>query len=138
MGYRQYRRERSGLVLGQQRIVDFAVERGATELEPVIVTRRELEIRRTDISTAYCRKDCETSSQHAQRINIAAIAPGVRTYAPEPVGRFRLRGAMSGVRFINFLRRRSEWKERTSAICSGLPPSASLVPAEAFASSGST
>jgi len=52
---------------------------------------RELEIRRTDISTAYCRKDCETSSQHAQ--TYSTLRRSRLGYAPtrrKPVGRFRL------------------------------------------------
>jgi hypothetical protein len=133
LGYRQYRREEVRLVLGQQRIVDFALERGATELEPVIVTgRRELEIRRTDISTAVLQEEIAKLPLNTRNVlNIAAIAPGVRTYAPEAGRSIPMAGAMSGVRFINFYVDGLEWKGTYLGNLLGAPALASLVPVEA-------
>ena len=104
IGYRQQRREGVRLVVGQHATVDFALERGAVELAPTVVTSdRGFELQRTDVSTPVLQEEIEKLPLNSRSVlNIAAIAPGVRTYATEAGTSMPAVGSLPGPRFLNF------------------------------------
>ncbi|HEU5183504.1 MAG TPA: carboxypeptidase-like regulatory domain-containing protein, partial [Gemmatimonadaceae bacterium] len=104
IGYRQQRREAVRLVLGQRAMLDFALERGAVELEPTVVTAGQVfDLHRTDVSTAVLQEEIEKLPLNSRNmLNLAAIAPGVRTYATEAGTSMPSVGSLPGPRFLNF------------------------------------
>ena len=105
IGYRQQRREGVRLVVGQRPVLDFTLERGAVELEPVVTNAdRALEVLRTDVSTAVLQEEIEKLPLNSRNVlNVAAIAPGIRTYAVEGGRSMPAAGAMpvTEQRFVN-------------------------------------
>ena len=85
IGYRQQRREDVRLVVGQRATLNFVLERGAADLEPVVITgERAFEVQRTDVSTPVLQEEIEKLPLNSRNVlDLAAIAPGVRTYAAE-------------------------------------------------------
>src|SRR4051794_30301975 len=85
IGYRQQRRDGVELIIGQRAIVDFVLDPGAVELEPIVVSaERVFEIDRSDVSTAVLQEDIEKLPLNSRNVlNVAAVAPGVRTFAVE-------------------------------------------------------
>jgi hypothetical protein len=64
-------------------------------------------------------------------LNLAAIAPGVRTFSPEAGRSIPSAGALSGVRFINLYVDGVEWKGTYISNLIGAPALGSLIPQEA-------
>ena len=133
LGYRQHRRDNVRLVLGQRTPLDFTLEHGATELAPVIVREsRATDLTRTDISTAVVAEEIAKLPVNTRNVlNLAAIAPGVRTFSPEAGRSIPSAGAMSGVRFINLYVDGVEWKGTYIANLLGAPALGSMMPQEA-------
>jgi hypothetical protein len=133
LGYRQQRRENVRLVMGHRTVVDFILERGAAELEPTIVTAaRRVEIRRTDISTVVVQEEIEKLPLNTRNVlNLAAIAPGIRTYAPEGGRQMPNAGAQPGPRLTNIYVDGIEWKGTYNGVNLGQPAVGSLIPQEA-------
>lgn len=103
LGYRQQRHVGVRLVLGQRAVLDVVLERGAMELEPTVITGDQvLEIQRSDISTAVLQEEIEKLPLNSRNmLNLAAIAPGVRTYATEGGMSMPAAGSLPGPRFLN-------------------------------------
>lgn len=133
IGYRQQRREAVRLVFGQRAILDFVLERGAVELEPtVIAAGRSFEIQRTDISTAVLQEEIQKLPLNTRNVlNLAAIAPGVRTFAPEAGRGLPNAGAQPGPRLTNIYVDGIEWKGTYNGVNLGQPATGSLIPQEA-------
>lgn len=133
IGYRQQRREAVRLVMGQRAILDFALERGTVELEPTVVTaERAFEVQRTDISTAVIQEEIEKLPLNTRNVlNLSAIAPGARTFAPEAGRAIPNAGALPGGRLINIYVDGVEWKGTVTGIVLGQPGVGSLIPQEA-------
>lgn len=133
LGYRQHRREKVRLIVGQRTTIDFSLERDPTELAPVVITEgRVVDVRRHDISTAVLQEEIAKLPLNARNVlNLAAIAPGVRTFAPEGGRSIPSAGALSGVRFINFDVDGLELKGTYIGNLIGGPAVGSLIPQEA-------
>lgn len=104
ISYRQQRREGVRLVIGQRAILDFSLERGAVELEPTVITAEQaFDVQRTDVSTAVLQEEIEKLPLNSRNmLNLAAIAPGIRTYATEAGTSVPAVGSLPGPRFLNF------------------------------------
>ena len=104
IGYRQQRREAVRLVLGQRAVLDFTLERGAVELEPTVTTAEHVfDVHRSDVSTAVVQEEIEKLPLNSRNmLNLAAITPGVRTYATEAGTSMPAIGSLPGPRFLNF------------------------------------
>ena len=104
IGYRQQRHEGVRLVLGQRALLDFALERGAVELEPTVITAEwAFDVQRSDVSTAVLQEEIEKLPLNSRNmLNLAAIAPGVRTYATEAGTSMPAVGSLPGPRFLQF------------------------------------
>lgn len=85
LGYRQQRRDSVRLVHGQRVQLDFTLDRGAVELEPMIVQAGgALEVERNDVSSAVLQEEIDNLPLNTRNVlNLAAIAPGIRTFAIE-------------------------------------------------------
>jgi hypothetical protein len=132
IGYRQQRRNGVRLVFGQRAVLDFVLERGAVELEPTLVTaERILDIQRTDVSTAVLQEEIERLPLNTRNVlNLAAIAPGVRTFTPEGGRGLPHAGAQTGGRLTNIYVDGVEWKGTYNGISLGQPGVGSLIPQE--------
>jgi hypothetical protein len=133
IGYGQQRREGVRLVLGHRATLNFMLDRGAVELEPTIVTAdRALEIQRTDISTAVIQEEIEKLPLNTRNIlNLAAIAPGIRTFASEGGRSLPNAGAQPGPRLVNLYVDGIEWKGTYNGTILGQPAIGSVIPQEA-------
>jgi hypothetical protein len=135
LGYRQVTHERVRLVLGQQATLDVTLERAATELAPSVITgERSLEVQRTDVSTAVLQEEIERLPLHSRNVhNLAAVAPGIRTFGTEGGRTVPAAGAMPTTepRFSNFYVDGIDWKGMYVGQVAAVPAAGSMVPQEA-------
>jgi carboxypeptidase family protein/TonB-dependent receptor-like protein len=135
LGYRQQRREGVRLVLGERAILDIALEPGGVELPPIIVSaERAFEIDRADVSTAILQEEIERLPLNSRNVlNVAAVAPGIRTFAVEAGRSAPASGALpvSEPRFSNLYVDGIEWKGMYVGQVVGGPQNGSMIPQEA-------
>jgi hypothetical protein len=135
IGYRQQRRDGVELIIGQRAIVDFVLVPGAVELEPIVVSaERVFEIDRSDVSTAVLQEDIEKLPLNSRNVlNVAAVAPGVRTFAVEAGRTAPAAGSLpvGEPRFSNLYVDGVEWKGMYVGQVVGGPQNGSMIPQEA-------
>lgn len=135
IGYRQERHEGVQLVLGQRATLNFVLEPGAIELDPIVVTaERAFEVDRSDVSTAVLRQEIEKLPLNSRNVlNIAAVAPGIRTFAAEGNRTAPEAGSLpvSAPRFANLYVDGIEWKGMYVGQVVGGPQHGSMIPQEA-------
>ena len=135
LGYRQQRREGVRLVLGQRATLDFALEPGAIELEPIVVTsERAFEVDRIDVSTAVLQEQIEKLPLNSRNLlDVAAIAPGIRTFAVQGGRSAPASGSLPAAepRFSNLYVDGVEWKGMYVGQVVGGPQNGSMIPQEA-------
>ncbi len=135
IGYRQERRETVQLVLGQRTTLNFQLEAGALELEPVVVTsKRPFEVDRTNVSTAVLQEEIENLPFNSRNLlDVAAIAPGIRTFAVEGGRSAPASGSLpvAEPRFSNLYVDGIEWKGVYVGNVVGGPSLGSMIPQEA-------
>lgn len=75
------------LVIGQRARLTITMEKGATEIQGVAVTAervKQVEVQRLSISSPVLKEEIENLPMNARGVmNLAAIAPGVKSYAPQ-------------------------------------------------------
>src|SRR5678816_40339 len=75
------------LAIGQRAFLDFTLEKGAVELstQNVIAQRiKDVEVQRLSVSSPVMRTEVENLPLNQRGImNLAAISPGIKTYAPQ-------------------------------------------------------
>jgi hypothetical protein len=134
LGYRQQRREDVRLVVGQRATLNFVLERGGADLEPVVITgERAFEVQRTDVSTAVLQEEIEKLPLNSRNVlDLAAIAPGVRTYAAEAGRSIPAAGSLpvAEPRFTNLYVDGVEWKGTYIGSVVGEPQKGSPIPQE--------
>jgi hypothetical protein len=135
IGYRQQRRENVQLVLGQRATLDFVLEPGRVELKPITVTaERAFEVDRNDVSTAVLQEEIEKLPLNSRNVlNIAAVAPGIRTFAMEGNRSAPAAGSLPAnePRFSNLYVDGVEWKGMYVGQVVGGPQNGSMIPQEA-------
>ena len=135
LGYRQQRREGVRLVLGQRATLDFALEPGAIELEPIVVSaERTFEVDRTDVSTAVLQEEIEKLPLNSRNLlDVAGITPGIRTFAVEGGRSSPASGSLpvAEPRFSNLYVDGVEWKGVYVGNVVGGPALGSMIPQEA-------
>jgi hypothetical protein len=135
IGYRQQRIEGVQLVLGQRATVDVALEPGTVELDPIVVTaQRAFEVDRTDVSTPVLQEEIEKLPLNSRNVlNVAGIAPGVRTFAVESGRSVPVSGALpvTEPRFNNLYVDGLELKGSYVGQVVGIPALGSMIPQEA-------
>ncbi len=122
------------LVLGQRARVVIALERGVAELGAVIVsgTRfKAVEVQRLSVSSAVVKEEIENLPLNARGImNLAGIAPGIRSYAPQQGRSLPSAGGAPDLRFINLYMDGVEMKSLFNGNLVGLPQTGSPIPQE--------
>src|SRR5437016_14291856 len=112
VGYRALRRTGVELILGDEATLDFVLEPGAVELDPVVVhAAAALRTERLDVSTPVLEREIERLPLNTRDVlAVASIAPGVRTFAPEAGRSIPAAGAVSTGRFVNLYVDGLAWK----------------------------
>ncbi len=122
--------------VGQRANLDFALEKGATELEAVMVTAdrvRQVEVQRLSVSSPVVRTEIENLPLNSRGLmNLAAIAPGIKSYAPQQGRALPTGGAAPDLRFINLYLDGVEMKSLYNGNLVGIPQTGSPVPQEAL------
>jgi hypothetical protein len=93
------------LAIGQRARLDFVLEKGVVELstQNVIGQRvKDVEVQRLSVSSPVMRQEVENLPLNQRGImNLAAIAPGIKTYAPQAGRTLPSGGAAPDLRFYN-------------------------------------
>jgi hypothetical protein len=124
------------LVVGQRARLTFALERGAAALSEVTVTAdtrraKQVEVQRLSVSAPVLREEIENLPLNARGItNLAAVAPGIKAYAPQAGRALPSGGAAPDLRFINLYLDGVELKSLFNGNIVGLGQTGSAVPQE--------
>lgn len=124
------------LLVGQRATLDFALQETAVELAGVQITSQQtstFEVQRTDVSTAVVNSEIENLPLNTRNtLNLAAIVPGIKTFAPTAGRAIPAAGALPDLRFWNFYLDGVEWKSMFNGNLVGIPQTGSPLPQEAL------
>ena len=121
---------------GQRGALDFTLSESAVQLAGVKVTAggtSNFEIQRTDVSTAVVNSEIENLPLNTRNtLNLAAIVPGIKTFAPTSGRAIPSAGALPDLRFWNFYLDGVEWKSMFNGNLVGIPQTGSPLPQESL------
>lgn len=124
------------LLVGQRATLDFTLEEAARAIEGVRVTSEaatRFEVQRTDVSTPVLAAEIENLPLNSRNtLNLAAIVPGIKTFAPVSGRSLPAAGALPDLRFYNFYLDGVEWKSMFNGNLVGIPQTGSPIPQEAL------
>ncbi|HEX2781420.1 MAG TPA: carboxypeptidase regulatory-like domain-containing protein [Gemmatimonadaceae bacterium] len=124
------------LLLGQRANIVFDLERKATELGEVAVTAQRttpVEVQRTSVSAPVVHEQIEKLPTIDRNImTLAAIAPGVKGFAPQAGRALPSAGAVPDLRFINFYLDGIELKSLFNGNLVGIPQTGAPLPQESI------
>jgi hypothetical protein len=124
------------LLVGQRGTLDFNLQESAVQLEGVRVTAAStsnFEVQRTDVSTAVVNSEIEHLPLNTRNtLNLAAIVPGIKTFAPTAGRAIPAAGALPDLRFWNFYLDGVEWKSMFNGNLVGIPQTGSPLPQESL------
>jgi outer membrane receptor for ferrienterochelin and colicin len=124
------------LVIGQRARMTITLERSAQEIAGVAVTAervRQVEVQRLSISAPVLKEEIEALPMNARGVmNLAAIAPGVKSYAPQQGRALPSAGGAPDLRFINLYMDGVEMKSLFNGNLVGIPQTGSPLPQEAL------
>ena len=134
VGFRALRQTGVELILGDEATLNFVLEPGAVELDPVVVQAApSLPVERLNVSTPVLEREIERLPLNTRDVlALASIAPGVRTFAPEAGRSIPAAGAVSTGRFVNLYVDGLAWKGIATGQLVGEPQTGSLIPQEAI------
>lgn len=124
------------LLVGQRATLNFFMHETAVALSGVQVTaepRATFEAQRTDISTPVVQSEIQNLPLNTRNtLNLAAIVPGIKTYAPTAGRSLPSAGSLADLRFYNFYLDGVEWKSMFNGNLVGIPQTGSPIPQEAL------
>jgi hypothetical protein len=124
------------LMIGQRARLEFAMEKGAVELSSQQVTGqriKDVEVQRLSVSSPVVQQEVENLPLNQRGIlNLAAIAPGIKTYAPQSGRTLPSGGAAPDLRFFNVYMDGVEMKSLFNGNIVGLGQTGSPLPQEAI------
>lgn len=124
------------LIIGQRARLTITMERGAAEIAGVAVTAervRQVEVQRVSISAPVLKEEIENLPMNSRGVmNLAAIAPGVKAYAPQSGRALPSAGGAPDLRFINLYMDGVEMKSLFNGNLVGIPQTGSPLPQEAL------
>ena len=124
------------LAIGQRARLDFTLEKGVVELstQNVVGQRvKDVEVQRLSVSSPVMRQEVENLPLNQRGImNLAAIAPGIKTYAPQSGRTLPSGGAAPDLRFFNVYMDGVEMKSLYNGNIVGLGQTGSPLPQEAI------
>ncbi|MCC6241402.1 MAG: TonB-dependent receptor [Gemmatimonadaceae bacterium] len=133
IGYRQ-RTDTVNLVIGQRARLEFQLDKGAAELESQMVTAervKQVEVQRMSVSAPVMKDEIENLPLNSRGImNLAGIAPGIKTYAPQSGRTLPSGGAAPDLRFFNVYMDGVEMKSLFNGNIVGLGQTGSPLPQE--------
>lgn len=135
LGYRP-NRETVQLVIGQRARLEFTMQQGAAELaaQTVIGERvKQVEVQRLSVSAPVMKEEIENLPLNSRGVmNLAGIAPGIKTYAPQSGRTLPSGGAAPDLRFFNVYMDGVEMKSLFNGNIVGLGQTGSPLPQEAL------
>ncbi len=135
IGYRP-QREVVQLGIGQRARLDFLMEQGAAELETQTVLGervKQVEVQRLSVSAPVMKEEIENLPLNSRGVmNLAGIAPGIKTYAPQSGRTLPSGGAAPDLRFFNVYMDGVEMKSLYNGNIVGLGQTGSPLPQEAL------
>ena len=124
------------LLVGQHATLNFIMHETAVALSGVQVTaepKATFEAQRTDISTPVVTAEIQNLPLNTRNtLNLAAIVPGIKTYAPTAGRSLPSAGSLADLRFYNFYLDGVEWKSMFNGNLVGIPQTGSPIPQEAL------
>ncbi|MDB4879842.1 MAG: putative oar protein [Gemmatimonadetes bacterium] len=124
------------LVIGQRARLEFTLERGAAELAATTVVGervKQVEVQRLSVSAPVMKEEIENLPLNARGVmNLAGIAPGIKTYAPQSGRTLPSGGAAPDLRFFNVYMDGVEMKSLFNGNIVGLGQTGSPLPQEAL------
>ena len=124
------------LVIGQRARMTITLERSAQEIAGVAVTAervKQVEVQRLSISAPVLKEEIEALPMNARGVmNLASIAPGVKSYAPQQGRALPSAGGAPDLRFINLYIDGVEMKSLFNGNLVGIPQTGSPLPQEAL------
>lgn len=122
-------------VTGQRPIIDFAMVPDAVEVSGVEVVgtrNQQFELCRLDVSTAVVRTQIVDLPLNSRSLmNLASVAPGIRSFATSAGRALPAAGALPELRFINMYADGAEWKSLYNGNLVGIPQTGSPYPQDA-------
>jgi hypothetical protein len=122
------------LVLGQRARLAIAMEKGAAEITGVTVSGtkfKAVEVQRLSVSAPILKEEIENLPLNARGImNLAGVAPGIRSYAPQQGRALPSAGGAPDLRFINLYMDGVEMKSLFNGNLVGIPQTGSPIPQE--------
>ena len=129
-------RQEVRLLVGQRATLYFAMQEAAAALTGVVVTaepKATFEAQRTDISQPVVQSEIQNLPLNTRNtLNLAAIVPGIKTYAPTAGRSLPSAGSLADLRFYNFDLDGVEWKSMFNGNLVGIPQTGSPIPQEAL------
>ncbi len=133
LGYRQAT-DTVELVIGQRARLEFNLEKGAAELDAQTVTAervKQVEVQRLSVSAPVVKEEIENLPLSSRGImNLAGIAPGIKTYSPQSGRTLPSGGAAPDLRFFNVYMDGVEMKSLFNGNIVGLGQTGSPLPQE--------
>jgi hypothetical protein len=135
LGYKPHT-QRVQLIIGQRVRLDFAMEKGAAELQANTIVGekvKQVEVQRLSVSAPVLKEEIENLPLNARGImNLASIAPGIKSYAPQSGRTLPTGGAAPDLRFFNVYMDGVEMKSLYNGNIVGLGQTGSPLPQEAL------
>ena len=123
------------IATGQRARLEFEMEKGATELtsQRVVGERvKQVEVQRLSVSAPVLKEEIENLPLNSRGVmNLAGIAPGIKTYAPQSGRTLPSGGAAPDLRFFNVYMDGVEMKSLFNGNIVGLGQTGSPLPQEA-------
>jgi hypothetical protein len=124
------------LAIGQRARLEFTVQQGAAELETQTVLGervKQVEVQRLSVSAPVMKEEIENLPLNSRGVmNLAGIAPGIKTYAPQSGRTLPSGGAAPDLRFFNVYMDGVEMKSLYNGNIVGLGQTGSPLPQEAI------
>lgn len=135
IGFKPIRRENVTFVTGQRPVLDFTMTPEAVEVSGVDIVgtrNQQFELRRLDVSTAVVRAQIVDLPLNSRSLmNLASVAPGMRSFAASAGRALPAAGALPELRFINMYADGAEWKSLYNGNLVGIPQTGSPYPQDA-------
>jgi outer membrane receptor protein involved in Fe transport len=135
LGY-QARERDIRLLVGQHASLDFELAQAAVALEAVEVTHQRepvFEVQRNDVSSPVVTTEILNLPLNTRNtVNLAAVVPGMKTFAPTAGRSLPASGSLPDLRFWNFYLDGAEWKSFFNGNLVGIPQTGSPLPQEAM------
>src|SRR5882762_4931946 len=116
--------------------LDFALREAAVALEAVEVVHHgepSFEVQRNDVSALVVTNEILNLPLNSRNtINLAAVVPGLKTFAPTQGRSLPAAGSLPDLRFWNFYLDGAEWKSFFNGNLVGIPQTGSPLPQEAM------